>query len=145
MGGEIIASAQFLLQELVLLEGERPGKIVGWWRKVLPPNEIGKKGVTVGGQIVQQAPETNEMMDAGSVAEGRLLFAQAAEPAEEMGITAELRELANLGESSAEIGKESVRGRSISLHRGGPQGEGERLDMACEDLFEAGPGWVHEI
>ena len=57
----------------------------------------------------------------------------------------QLGELVNLGESPAEIDKESVRGRSISLHRGGPQGEGEGLDMASEDLFEAGAGWVHEI
>jgi hypothetical protein len=75
MGGEVIAAAQFLLQELVLGEGERSGKIVGWGGKVLMTNEIGKKGVTVGGQVVQQAPETNQMMDAGLVAEGRLLFA----------------------------------------------------------------------
>jgi hypothetical protein len=62
-----------------------------------------------------------------------------------MGMAAQLGEFVKLGESRAEVGKESVRGRSISLHRGGPQGEGEGLDMACEDLFEAGRGWVHEI
>jgi hypothetical protein len=75
MGGEVIAAAQFLLQELVLGEGERSGKIAGLGREVLLPNEIGKKGVTVSGQVVQQAPETNEMMHAASVAQGRGWFA----------------------------------------------------------------------
>jgi len=75
LGGEIIAAAQFLLQELVLVEGERSGKIAGLGRKVGMTNEIGKKGVTVSGQVVQQAPETNQMMDAGLVAEGRGLLA----------------------------------------------------------------------
>jgi hypothetical protein len=75
MGGEIIAAAQFLLQELVLGEGERSGKIAGWGRKVLMTNEVGKKGVTVSSQVVQQAPETNQMMDAGLVAQGRGWFA----------------------------------------------------------------------
>jgi hypothetical protein len=73
--GEIIAAAQFLLQELVLVEGERSGKITGLGRKVGMTNEMGKKGVTVGGQVVQQAPETNEMMHAASVAQGRGWFA----------------------------------------------------------------------
>ena len=60
-------------------------------------------------------------------------------------MAAQLGELVKLGESRAEMGKESAGGRSISLHGAGPQGEGAGLDMACEDLFEAGRGWVHEI
>jgi hypothetical protein len=46
--GQIIGSAQFPLQELVLLEGKRAGKIAGLGRKVLMTDEIGKKGVAVG-------------------------------------------------------------------------------------------------
>jgi hypothetical protein len=75
VGGEIIAAAQFLLQELVILEGKRSGKIVGWGGKVLLPNEVGKKGVTVSGQVVQQAPQANQVMEAGLIAQGRGWFA----------------------------------------------------------------------
>jgi hypothetical protein len=62
-----------------------------------------------------------------------------------MGIAAQLREAANLWEGSTEIGEEAAPGRSIFRHCVRPQSEGERLDMCFEDLFEAGPGWVHEI
>jgi hypothetical protein len=61
-----------------------------------------------------------------------------------MGIAAQLRELVKLGESRAEMGKEPVDGRSISLHRAGPQGEGEGLEMAGEDLFEASGSLLRE-
>ena len=62
-----------------------------------------------------------------------------------MGIAAQLREAANLWEGSAEIGEEAAPVDRYSVHCVGPQGEGERLDMCFEDLFEAGPGRFHEI
>ena len=62
-----------------------------------------------------------------------------------MGIAAQLREVANLWKGSTEIGEEAAPDISIFRHRIGPQGEAERLDMRFENLFEAGPGWVHEI
>jgi hypothetical protein len=45
---EIISSAQFLLQELILLWGKRSGKIAGLWREIFRTNEIGLKEVAVG-------------------------------------------------------------------------------------------------
>jgi hypothetical protein len=34
---------------LILLRGKRSGKITGFWREVFSTNEIGLKGVAVGG------------------------------------------------------------------------------------------------
>jgi hypothetical protein len=121
---------------LILLRGKRSGKIVGLWREVFSTNERGLQGVAVGGEIVQQPAETNEVLDAGFVAEGRLLFTQRAEPAEQMGIAAQLGEPANLRESGAEISEEAARSRSIVVDRARPQSEGKRLDMSFQELFE---------
>jgi hypothetical protein len=44
------------------------------------------------------------------------MFAQRAEPTEEMGIATKLREPTNLREGGTEIGEEAACGRSISLH-----------------------------
>jgi hypothetical protein len=46
---------------------------------------------------------------------------------------------------STEMGKEAAPDISIFPHCIGPQGETKRLDMRFENLFEAGPGRVHEI
>jgi hypothetical protein len=49
---EIIGSAQFLLQELILLWGKGPGQIVGFRREVFSANEVGQ-GLAVGGEGVE--------------------------------------------------------------------------------------------
>jgi hypothetical protein len=116
IGVEIIGTAQLLLQELIVLEGKRSRKMAGSWREVFPTNEIGLKGMAVGGQLLEQPPELNEMVDAGSTAQGWLMFAQRAEPTEEMGIATKLREPTNLWEGGTEIGEEAACGRSISHH-----------------------------
>ena len=65
IGVEIIGSAQLPLQELILLRRKRSGKIVSFCGEILSANEVGLQGVAVGGQIVQQPAQTNEVADAG--------------------------------------------------------------------------------
>ena len=142
IGSQIVGSSQFLLQELILLQREGTGQIVRLGREILTTNEVGGKGVAVGGQILQQSPEKNEVFNATYVAQGRLFFAQPTEPTEEMRIAAELREPANLRKGRTEIGKEAPRGRSIVVYRASPPGQGERLELCLEDLFETGGGRV---
>ena len=125
---EIIGSEQFLLEELILLRGERSGQIAWLGREVFSANEIGWKGVAVGGQIVQQSAETNEVIIARVVAPGRLLFTEPAEPTEQMRIAAQFGEPAKLGEGGAEISEEVARRSSILLYGAGAEREGERLD-----------------
>jgi len=144
IAGQVVGSAQFLLQALILLRLERSGQITRLRREVFATNEIGPKGMAVGGQIVQQPPETDGVVGAGFVTQRRLLFAQPAEPAEEIGITAELGGLANLWESRAEVSEKVARGTSIMDYRTSPHGQGERLQMRFKDPFEAGSEWIHE-
>jgi len=141
---EIIGSEQLLLQEMIVLRGKRFGKIVRWWREVFSTNEIVLNGVAVGGKIIQQAAKTNEVIDAGCIAQGQLLFTQPTEPAEQMRITAQLGDLMKLREGGAEISEEVAGGRSIVAHRSGPKGEGKRPDLRFEDLFEAGMALRHD-
>ena len=140
-----IGSAQFLLQELILLERKRSGKVARLHWEVFAADEVRLNGRVVGRQIMQQSPEADEIGEASCVAQRRMLFAQRTEPTEKMGIATQLREAANLWEGSTEIGEEAAPDISIFRHCIGPQGEAERLDMRFENLFEAGPGRVHEI
>ena len=137
---QTIGSPQFQLQELVLLERKRSGKIARLRWEVFAAEEVGWNGTAVGRQTLQDSPEANEIVEAGCVAQQRILFAQPAEPAEKMRIAAQLREAVNLREGSTEIGKEAAPNVSIFSNGIGPQAEAKRLDMRFEDLFEAGAG-----
>ena len=132
-----------LLQELVLVEGKRTGQIARLGRKVFAKDEVRLKGVAVS-QVPQQPPETVEIEGAGWVTQGWSLLTQRTEPAEEMGIATQLRELVNLRECGMEIGEEVARGKAIVGDRAGLQGEGERLDLRFEDPFETGSALTHE-
>jgi hypothetical protein len=57
-------------------------------RDVFPTDEGRLKGRVVGSQLVQQATEKDEMSRAALNVQGGLLFAQRAEPAEQMRIAA---------------------------------------------------------
>src|SRR5271157_3820669 len=88
--------------------------------------------------MVQQPAETNEVSHAGFVAQGRLSFTEPAEPAEQMRIAAQLRDLGKLWEGGAEIRQKLAGGVSIVVYRAGAEGEGERPDLRFEDLFPVG-------
>jgi len=138
IGVEIVGAAQLLLQELIILRGKRSGQIARSWREVFATNELGWKGMAVGGQIVQQAADLEEVTVARSTAERRLLFTEGAEPGEQMRIATQLGEAAKVGEGAAEISQEAVRGRSIVAYGARAEGEGEGADLGLEDLFQAG-------
>jgi hypothetical protein len=62
---------------------------------------------------VEQAAETDEVDPARAIGQRRGLFAEAAEPAEQMGIAAQFGELKQLRVIRLEIGQEAMGGRSI--------------------------------
>jgi hypothetical protein len=61
-----------------------------------------------------------------------------------VGIAAQLRRPAELRESDLEIAKKPAGHESVVGDGGGPQGQGESLDVSFQDLFEAGGGLAHE-
>ena len=66
---QIIGSPQFLLQEWVLLERKRSGKITRLHWEIFAADEVGLDGM-VGRQTMQQSPEANEIVEAGCVLSG---------------------------------------------------------------------------
>ena len=53
-----ICTSQFLLQGWILLQGERPGQMAVFRRKILATNKIWLKDMAISGEVVQQPPET---------------------------------------------------------------------------------------
>jgi hypothetical protein len=83
------------------------------------------------GKVVEQAAETDQVDPARARGQGRILFAQAAEPAEQMGIAAQLGELEHLREIRLEIGEEAMGSHSIVS-----MGSRQSLDAGVKDLLE---------
>src|SRR5437879_12826211 len=92
----------------MLLWGKRWREIGGGGREIFAANQVGLERMTVIGQVLQQTSEPDQIIQAGCGAQVRVLIAQRAEPAQEMGVAAQLRKLAHFGESRGEIGEESA-------------------------------------
>ena len=118
---------------------------MGFGRKVVAADEIWRDGVAVGGQIVQQTTETDQVTSAGLVRQRGILIAQPAEPTKHMGIAAELGRPAYLRKRSVEIGEESVSHATIVSQAVSAQSQGEGLEVRFKDLIEAECGLFHKI
>ena len=64
------------------------------------------------------------------------MLAEVTKPAEQMGIAAQFREIAQLREIRLEIRKEATNSESIAFYRAGSQGGRESLDMGAKNLLE---------
>src|SRR3989442_1434781 len=62
IGRQVIGSAQFLLEELIILWRKRSGQITRARRKVVRQDEARLDGMAVGGQVVQQAAEAEQVV-----------------------------------------------------------------------------------
>jgi hypothetical protein len=87
--------------------------------------------MALGGKVAEQAAEADEIDSASALGQGRVFLAEAAEPAEQMGIAAQLGELAHLWKIRLEIEEEAMGGDSIVS-----VGSGESLDASVKDLGE---------
>jgi hypothetical protein len=100
-------------------------------RGILGEDQPGLQGMARRGKVVEQAAETDQVDPARARGQGRILFAQAAEPAEQMGIAAQLGELEQRRKIGLEIGEEATDRRSI-----GSVGSRKSLDAGVKDLLE---------
>ena len=113
--------------------------------EVLQPDEVGLDGMAVGGQVVEQTAELQQVIPAGFVAQRRILFAQPSEPSEHMGVAAKLGKAADLRKGGLEVLQEPAGHVSVVVDGARPQGEGEGLEVILEDLVETGWGLAHGI
>src|SRR2546430_1508443 len=80
---------------------------------------------------MEQPPEGAQVLLARDIGPGWILLAEAMDPAEQMGIAAQLGEAKHLGKILLEIGQEAIGGDSkISM------GSGESLDASIKNLGE---------
>ena len=93
LGEQIITASKFLLQPPIIFRGERAGKISRTGREILRKDQPGREGVTPGCEVVEQAPESDQIKLARGIRQRRLLFKERAEPGKPVGIAAQLREL----------------------------------------------------
>ena len=82
-------------------------------REILRQDQSGLQGMAHGGKVVEQAAENDQVDPASLIGQARILLAEAAEPAEQMGIAAQLGEMEHIREIRLKIGKEAVDGCSI--------------------------------
>jgi len=100
-------------------------------RKILREDQPGLQGIALGGKVAEQVAEPDEIYSASALGQGWVFLVEAAEPAEQMGIAAQLGELAHLRKIRLEIEQEAMGGDSkISV------GSGESLDASIENLGE---------
>lgn len=142
---QVVGTAQFLLQSLIIFNGKRFWQIVVPRREILAANQVGLDVVAVGRQIVQQTTDEDQILSTGFVAQGWILLAQVTEPAQQMRITAELFEAAEPWEPIMKIAEKPANRYAVGLHRGEPTGHGEGVDVRFEDLVEASFGLGHGI
>src|SRR5207244_505080 len=83
-------------------------------REILGEDQVGLEGMAGSGYIVEQAVEGEEVDPARATGQRRILAAEAAEPAEQMGVTAQLGEVAQLGEIGLQKGEEAMGRDSIT-------------------------------
>jgi hypothetical protein len=101
------------------------------WREILGEDQAGLQGMVLAGKVVEQAAETDQIDPARAIGQERIFLAQAAEPAEQMGIAAQLRELEHLREIRLEIGEEAMGSHSIVS-----VGSRQSLDAGVKHLLE---------
>src|SRR5260370_34850557 len=115
---------------------ERPLELGLWGaprlrREILGEDQARLQGVAFAGKVVEQAAETDQVDPARARGQGWILLAQAAEPAEQMGIAAQLGELEHLRKIGLEIGEEAMGRHSIGSVCGR-----QSTHAAVKDLLE---------
>jgi hypothetical protein len=66
------------------------------------------------------------------------LFAEISEPAQDVGIASQLREMANLGMKGVEKAEETIHGCPVGHQSAGLQGGGQELQLRSKESLEAG-------
>ena len=132
----IVGTAEFLLQALIIFWGKRSGKVLREPREIFVEDQPGLQRMTRRGQVAEQAAENDQIDSARGRGQRRILFAQAAEPAEQMGIAAQLGDLEHLRKIGLQITEKAPRGDSIALYRFRSQGSCESLNAGIQDFRE---------
>src|SRR5712691_3007029 len=86
---------------------------------------------------MEQPPEHEQVHLATARGQGWILLVEAAEPAEQMGIAAQLGEVEQLREICLKIGEEVTSHAAIAARRAGSQNGRESLDTGVKNLTKS--------
>ena len=136
MGGQVIGTPQLLLEALIMVRRERSGKVMRELREILGEDQAGLQGMVLRCEIVEQTTESVQVMRAADIGQARRFLAEAAKPAKQMRVAAQLGELAQLREIRLEIGEEVMGGVSIAEYGPRFQGGRESLNKVFKHLSE---------
>jgi len=140
VGIQAICTAQFLLESSIIFRRQGSGEIFRTGRKVFAEDKAGSEGMTLECQVVEQPAQTEQELLARMVAKGRTQRAKPSEPAQHMGIAAELCESADLGKGGVKIANEppgntSIFGHGVRLQ--GQRGSGLAFRKSVRDFVWA--------
>jgi hypothetical protein len=159
ISGKIVAAHQLLLQEMILLCGERTWQALRCTRNIFAAYQVSKFSKLVcPGQLIQDGAQSDEASDAGCRSQRRSLCAHARHPSKGVRIAAQLLEAGNPGAFGAEIDKEAAYRDVVVAFGGRTERGGEGLNGArkgrrqwmlewrpAPSLHEVilGWGWMH--
>jgi hypothetical protein len=130
-----VGANELRLERSIPFGGQRSGA----QREILGENESGLQRMALGGKIVEEAPEGEQIDTARAIRQGRILFAERANPAEQMGVAAQLRQAKYPREIRLEKGEETAGSGSIVSRRSGERlnpGVKDRLDFVVGRLWD---------
>jgi hypothetical protein len=125
---------ELLLQDLILLGGERAWEPLRGVGNVLATDEVGEERKLLGpSQFGEDGAKGDEQVDIVGRRERRRQGAQAGHPAEEMGFTAQLVQGIHLGVMGAEIAEEVADGAAIVTRSAEAERRTEGIDRTIEE------------
>ena len=137
ISAEIVAAHELLLEELILLGGERSWQGVGRAWDILAQQEVSQFSEMAGAsQLMEDGAQSKEPADASRGCQRRILGAQVCHPSEDMGISAQLFETSNLRICGAEIDEEVVYHHVVTTRAAGGECGAQRLDSMRKGWHE---------
>ena len=133
ISAKIVAAHELLLEELILLCGERPWQSLRRARDIFAPQQVSEFSQMAGpSQLVEDGAQSDEASDAGCRGQRRSLCAQVRHPSEDVRIAAQLFETGNLRVFGAQIDEEAAHRDVVVAFGGRSECGGQRLDRARE-------------
>jgi len=139
ISAEIVAAHELLLEELILLGGERSWQSVRRARDILAQQQVGQFSEMAGAsQLMEDGAQREEPADAGCRCQRRILGAQVRHPSQDVRIALQLLDASDLRILGAQIDEEVAHDHIVVTRAGRSKCGAQRRDSACE-------GWCQRM
>jgi hypothetical protein len=117
---QVIVFSELLIELEVILRSERLREVLIDRRAISPNQQTFSHPAVACGQIVEKSTDNYDGGQPSRIGRGRLVFVQAAEPSEQVGIPAQLGESANVRVGFLQIGQEVLYTILVPVNGRGP-------------------------